>query len=550
MNDRYVVVLDTPSIKQFVFGTDTLAEIRGASALLDRLNRVETKDILAEQLGSTNMQTVFANGGQAQFIVYGVGRDKLDQALAKLADYYSEQTDGEMRVLVGVADWPEGEDYRQAVAAAVLHLLLQRQWASGQRAVRTFPLIEECASSSYLPAAGRFRWAGESRILSRACQLKLQENRKARLGQLWHGWMEWLDKHPLENGQFLPPSTTYFRDNAQDLRPESIGDIAGKAKKNYVGLIYADGNAMGQLVQELDTPETYRYFSEMVDTSVRHACYEALRQALRSEIAEQQDTASSSSSQLYLPADILLLGGDDVVVLVPAERAFIFAQHLIKEFQQRTKEAISRAEPPSQKFFQQRGLAEHGLTLSCGIVIGPGNYPFYLLLELAGELLKNAKRGGSRDPRKTQYWAPSYLDFHIIAGSATPNLEIIREEDYYTKSSHVRTLRPYSQERFDLLEQAVRKLDSGKLPQSKLHDLFMASLERRAKRAQLYAEEIFGRLRPMERQALWQALEEFGELKPYPWMPGDDGKRATALADLIEALDWFGTGERINEERP
>ena len=35
---RFLVQIDTPGIKQFIFGTDALAEIRGASALLDRLN--------------------------------------------------------------------------------------------------------------------------------------------------------------------------------------------------------------------------------------------------------------------------------------------------------------------------------------------------------------------------------------------------------------------------------------------------------------------------------------------------------------------------------
>jgi len=48
---RFLVVIDTPGIKQFVFGTDALAEIRGGSALLDRLNRIETEDHLSQAPG-------------------------------------------------------------------------------------------------------------------------------------------------------------------------------------------------------------------------------------------------------------------------------------------------------------------------------------------------------------------------------------------------------------------------------------------------------------------------------------------------------------------
>lgn len=49
--DSHVVVIDTPSIKKFVFGTDTLNEVRGASALLDWLNQEEMKKTPAQPSG-------------------------------------------------------------------------------------------------------------------------------------------------------------------------------------------------------------------------------------------------------------------------------------------------------------------------------------------------------------------------------------------------------------------------------------------------------------------------------------------------------------------
>ena len=36
---RFLVALDTNHIKQYVFATDKLKEIRGASSILDNLNR-------------------------------------------------------------------------------------------------------------------------------------------------------------------------------------------------------------------------------------------------------------------------------------------------------------------------------------------------------------------------------------------------------------------------------------------------------------------------------------------------------------------------------
>ena len=44
--ETFVVVIDTPSIKNYVFGTDLLNEVRGASARLDTLNRSEMEKCL------------------------------------------------------------------------------------------------------------------------------------------------------------------------------------------------------------------------------------------------------------------------------------------------------------------------------------------------------------------------------------------------------------------------------------------------------------------------------------------------------------------------
>lgn len=70
---RFVVLIDTPSIKHYVFGTDAPAEIRGASALLDRLNRTEWESVLRQHLGGAGesahgpqfVDKVYANGGSA-----------------------------------------------------------------------------------------------------------------------------------------------------------------------------------------------------------------------------------------------------------------------------------------------------------------------------------------------------------------------------------------------------------------------------------------------------------------------------------------------------
>src|SRR5262249_48164739 len=124
------------------------------------------------------------------------------------------------------------------------------------------------------------------------------------------------------------------------------------------------------------------------------------------------------------------------------------------------------------------------------------------------------------------------------------DLEVVREEDYRVgvKGTPSRTLRPYRREALEKLCGAVSRLHEARLPRSKLQDLFDAALDRRDRRAEMRAQEWFGRLRQdkthQERQALWLALADLGMMDDFPWCKHRE-EAATALADLVEAYDLF-----------
>jgi hypothetical protein len=415
------------------------------------------------------------------------------------------------------------------VRTAFAELYLRRDLASGHPTVATLPFALECESSSHLPAFGPYPWGGERLLLSGASQLKRRESRESRDGILWTEWIKHLNVAPGEG------------DNLRPINAESIGEHSRRT--GYVGLVYADGNAMGRLVQELDSREVCQAFSKLVDGSIRQACYEALDQTCSREIARVRADLANGKRPGGLPADILLLGGDDLLVLLPADRALDFALYVTAAFERltRTSQAQGAAQP-----FLKRLLGDHGLTISCGIALGPARYPFYLLRDLAEELLQSAKRGGSADGEKTEYWAPGYMDFHLVAGSTSQELKPIREEDYLVDKPCPRTLRPYRRERLDRLREAAQRLQEARLPSSKLQDLFAAALEPRESHATFLAQQVFGRLRNdehhTERRALWDALSYLGPLDPYPWTP-HHGHKATALADVVEAHDLFSKRE-------
>ncbi len=231
-------------------------------------------------------------------------------------------------------------------------------------------------------------------------------------------------------------------------------------------------------------------------------------------------------------------------MILPSDRALGFALRVTEAFERLTHERQTRLPAATRQFFADRELDDRGLTISCGVALGPARYPFYLLLDLAEELLRSAKRSGSADPIKTKYWVPAYVDFHLLAGSASQELSAVREEDYLAQSDCPRTLRPYPRVALGRLRQAVERLRQARLPRSKMQDLFEAALEPRRLQAERRAQEVFGWLRQdetkniHERRGLWDALNRLGPLDPYPWTR-HNGNNATALADLVEAYDLF-----------
>lgn len=534
----FVIVLDTPSIKRYVFGTDPLNEVRGASAWLDQLNRVEMKQRLCEHLGTEHVEPIYANGGSAQFLVDKCDETTVKMACASMVRYIREQTGGEVRVVYGIAPLKNKESYQEAVQMAHFQLRCQREFATCHWSTSLMPAIMECESASHLPAAHNVNWGTDGiEMLSEASNQKAKRGRASSRHGLWAEWI----KH-LANAKPWPEAKQWDR-----LRCESMTDIGEQSSwRNYIGVVYADGNAMGKTVQALDRPETFRQFSKIVDKSIREACFAALDQVFQPEIDKVRKALNTTLHFKPIAADILLLGGDDLLVALPADRALAFALLVTKEFERLTREKIAALQDEkTRQFF--RGRCVQSFTISCGVAIAKSNYPFYLSLDLAEQLLKNAKRQDSHYPQPKEEGA-SRIDFHVVAGATSHALRQVREETYRVStdsSEPPRTLRPLSCSQLEKLRISVQELREAEFPRNKLHELQEAALTADVRRADWHMRDIFvrcqhGRERS-QRRALWQAVEKLcpeGYEFDFPWFK-KDGHSLLCVADLVDAYDLF-----------
>ena len=536
-NESFVIVIDTPSIKKYVFGTDPLNEIRGASARLDRLNREDMERCLKEYPGMGRVEKIYANGGSAQFLVHACNAITVKAACASMVRYIREQTGGEVGVVYGISPFKDDASYPEAARMAHFQLRCQREFATCHRSASLIPIMMGCESAPDLPASQISR---DGDILSKASYEKAEEGRKTRHYGLWSGWMQ----HLADLGPW--PAEEYW----QELRCKRITEIGDRSSwDGYLAVVYADGNAMGKFVQAIDQPETFRQFSRIVDESIREACFTALNQILKIEIDKVRKLFEQQAPLAPLPADILLLGGDDLLVAVPADRALDFALMVTNAFERLTNAKITDLPDAETQFFRDR-LGSEGFTISCGVAVARSNYPFYLALDLAEQLLKNAKR---QDPytRQDAGQDPARIDFHVVTGSNSYALEQVRKDTYRVLTDARRTLRPLSCSQLEILRTSTEELRAVKFPHSKLHELQEVALVAAENQAEWCIRDIFARARHgrdrSQRRALWEAVERLcpeGYSFNFPWFENGD-QRLLCVADLVDAHRLFPSREEF-----
>lgn len=191
------------------------------------------------------------------------------------------------------------------------------------------------------------------------------------------------DRFSEQNDIFWPNN---FESDAADNKKFPLG------KRSLIGLVHADGNGLGEILRILNNAcadaedETYIDLYQTFSKAVTDATISATQQA--SEIVLLQHT-----NEKVMPARPLVLGGDDVSVIIRADLAIPFTQQFLIAFKETSKKEINSLK---QKF-KDYGLAEHAeklpdcLTACAGIVFMKASQPFYSAYNLAEGLCKQAK---------------------------------------------------------------------------------------------------------------------------------------------------------------
>jgi DNA-directed RNA polymerase subunit M/transcription elongation factor TFIIS len=517
---KYLVVTGVPSIKKYVFGTDQLKEIRGASALLEDLTRNRIIEYL-KSYPQLEIEPVFVGGGAGQFIIYAKEED-LNTHLKTLEGEFLKATHGGVRLSWGKALF-EGNNYRQTLIRAEMNAMQKTEEAPFHPFARLHTgFIRECDSCDGMVSAQSQKKGEGDSLLCDICRAKREFNyEKARKN-------------------FLNELSEYLKAKGLNVEPAQDFDQVGaqcKTRPGYTALVYADGNAMGKLIKTIDRKDLFKFFSRTVDTSIKEACFEALFEACFFDLKQ---------SSGIIPAEILMLGGDDLLVYLTAETAFPFAVKVAEKFNAITKKKMEATE--EGEFFLKKTEGK-GLYISIGIAFGKSHTPFSILLHQAEELLSFAKKAGSNDLAAGEYYAPAYIDYHLstsynnqinVADSRINHLEIPGKQ----RKKPIRLYqKPYSLADAKALLESARKLVQSGIPKTRLNRLGNALVMGKMN-GTLECLKLYTRTQADQPLVIWDILDRFDCIGNMPWNEAGI-VNTTMLVDLMELVGFCGN-DNIN----
>ncbi|MCG2738575.1 MAG: hypothetical protein L6265_06890 [Thermoplasmatales archaeon] len=554
-----VILGDVDRVHSYVFETSKLPEIRGGSELLNYLNYPYLEKLFEDKLAK---ECLIYNGGgsflsvvpasMADSIIENIEKKYLDitgiatiTCMKKEVEYmqfgFAPYANEDIKNLKdeGIGKWLieshfgknrsewfenkkiNGEECeilkKKSFGEIVSHLSAELRWKKDMKEYIPFyealPIGRRCTSCGKRIAIDKIEYkkTGEELWLCKICKLKKDNGLEGKL-YFRERFNNFLNTKNIEI------------ENYYSKFPENLDELTGNS--NYYAFIYADGNDIGALLEEIKTPAQYRHFAEKLKDATEKSVYEALYETLDKEKIKLKD----------LSFEIINIGGDDVIIIIAKPLAFKFSILLLKRFEENTKKIAKELD---KKDFTQ-------LTMSLGMAICKTKYPVYYAEKIAESLLKEAKtKAKERKPPKSAI-NYIYLTANIASESGKDLLDM-----YYTKNKKNAKLslimRPYTLDVFNSIYEKAKEIHQEKLLASTQGKAFQQILEKGRWEAYNFIYYQIARMPQYKRGRLINILTElskmFGCDETILWKLETDSsglEYSTYLFDLLELAEVGG----------
>ena len=411
MATKYLYGAAVQGIQDFIFRTNKLKEIMGASELVEDIctnlfahhlysdKKNNNGKTLKEQLQEDKNAIVFAAGNIKYIFENKTDCEKLAAKFPMVVAIYAPGITMSQAVV-------EYDDNPQAYASAVkiLETRLKTQRNKPQRNLNIGLMgIQRCRQTG-LPAVIQI----DNEYYDEASFKKL--------------YLHDFDNIACQdsNGKFKPRTSFSLCEKAfgdeklsEKRIPYEVDKMTGD--NNWVAVIHADGNGLGQIIMKIGSnPTKFKEFSQKLDAATINAFNQAYN-----EICPKNDNE-------IIPIRPIVLSGDDMTMICRADIAIPFTKAFLENFENGTQGIINEKD----EIFTE-GTVKDRLTACAGIAFVKSSYPFHYAYNMAetlcGEAKKNAKdsdsiKEGSELPQ-------SCLLFHKVQSSFISNYDTILKQE-------------------------------------------------------------------------------------------------------------------------
>ncbi len=183
---------------------------------------------------------------------------------------------------------------------------------------------------------------------------------------------------------------------------------------DWLSVIHADGNGLGKVIQKMGSnKDEFKKFSKNLDIATKKAAKNAYNKISDDYKLSELDT---------VPLRPIVLGGDDLTVICRADIALDFTEAFLAEFEDQTNKYLAN-------IFKNNNLGFDHLTACAGIAYIKSSFPFYFAYDLAESLCGKAKKDAKSPDYVKEGLAPSCLMFYKVKDSFTEDYNDMVERE-------------------------------------------------------------------------------------------------------------------------
>lgn len=457
--EKFIVAIEIVKIKEFLFSTNKLKVIRGASYLLDYLNQVEVPKILKKN-GVKEENIIYIGAGNAKFFVEKDDKDEAEkivkEIIKEVKEKYEKEAPGAKVVGVYVETaYKKGQKSEEGKEVwNDLDKLGELTAIEKNKGFSTLnidlPYVEKCElSGTEVAEVGVKNFSRDlenlgfivkdgnlifkdydnkeiSTIELSTLKGQISNNLAKTTGKisdasfrkiLFANLLKKVDK--IDNVGFYNTIKEYIR----DYENSTIQDF--QDTDSFFGLMYSDGDGLGdflkgskekfiELLKEKDnTEDLYLEFMGKFSKKLDEITKGSLKEVLE-EVFENRDEKEKWG-------EFLIVGGDDVCAVFPPNLVMEISMKFQKRFEDNMASAMKEI---TENIGEDKNTR---ITSSSGVIIAKAKTPMFQLFEQALHLQKSAKKARKKAVDKNLN-KTGFIDFQVIGSEGCVDIDDFRDK--------------------------------------------------------------------------------------------------------------------------